>query len=239
MLRQHIPERIIGDPLFRWRGGDVSRIEALTDMVFAFALTLLVVSLEVPRTFADLKGVLLATPAFAFAFAMLVLVWYFHYLFHRRYGFEDFTTFLLNAVLLFVILLYVYPMKFLAVVLQQMFSGQGVEKEVVDGAQMGQLMMIYGTGFALIFALFCLMYVHAWRRRDALGLDSVERYLTRQGIVAHALSAGVGLLSVTIAACAHSNQGLAAAGWSYFLMWPLHWWHGRRTSATSERMAAG
>ena len=33
---------------FRWRGGQVSRIEAFADAVFALSLTLLVVSADVP-----------------------------------------------------------------------------------------------------------------------------------------------------------------------------------------------
>jgi uncharacterized membrane protein len=36
---------------FRWRGGEVSRIEGFTDAVFAFAITLLVLSLEVLHSF--------------------------------------------------------------------------------------------------------------------------------------------------------------------------------------------
>jgi uncharacterized membrane protein len=41
---------------FRWRSHDISRFEGLSDAVFGFAITLLIVSLEVPRTFDELLG---------------------------------------------------------------------------------------------------------------------------------------------------------------------------------------
>ena len=51
MIREKLIEKRVGeDSKFRWRGHEVSRIEALNDAVFAFAITLLVVSLEVPKT---------------------------------------------------------------------------------------------------------------------------------------------------------------------------------------------
>ena len=36
---------------FRLRGTEMSRIDAFSDVVFGFALTLIVVSLDVPKTF--------------------------------------------------------------------------------------------------------------------------------------------------------------------------------------------
>jgi hypothetical protein len=39
---------------FRLRGIEMSRVDGFSDVVFGFALTLLVVSLEVPKTFAEL-----------------------------------------------------------------------------------------------------------------------------------------------------------------------------------------
>lgn len=57
----------------RWRGGQVTRIEALTDAVFGFAITLLVVSLEVPQTFDDLMAMMRGFVAFAFSFTLLIL----------------------------------------------------------------------------------------------------------------------------------------------------------------------
>lgn len=41
---------------FRIRSREVSRLEGLSDAVFGFGITLLVVSLEVPKTFDELMG---------------------------------------------------------------------------------------------------------------------------------------------------------------------------------------
>src|SRR3954469_6039496 len=98
---------------FRWRGGEIARIEGLSDAVFAFAVTLLVVSLEVPKTFNELAELMRAFVPFAISFALLMQVWHEQYRFFRRYNLQDsFSTFI-NCILLFVVLFYVYPLKFL------------------------------------------------------------------------------------------------------------------------------
>lgn len=79
----------------RWRGGGSTRIETLTDAVFGFSVTLLVVSLEVPDTFDDLLVTLRGFLAFAASFALLILVWWYHYRLFDRFHLEDgFTVFL-------------------------------------------------------------------------------------------------------------------------------------------------
>lgn len=97
----------------RPRNYEVSRVEALSDAVLGFAITLIVVSLDVPRTYAELMTVMRGLPVFAICFALLLQIWYHHYRFFRRYGLQDGTTIALNSTLLFVVLFYVYPLKFL------------------------------------------------------------------------------------------------------------------------------
>jgi uncharacterized membrane protein len=48
---------LLPEPYFRWRGGEITRLEAFCDVVFGFALTLLVVSLEVPHSYAEMMAV--------------------------------------------------------------------------------------------------------------------------------------------------------------------------------------
>jgi uncharacterized membrane protein len=56
---------------FRWRGHEITRIEGLSDAVFAFAVTLLVVSLEVPKTFTELAETMHGFGAFLVSFLLL------------------------------------------------------------------------------------------------------------------------------------------------------------------------
>ena len=109
---------------FRWRGTEISRIEGLSDAVFAFAVTLLVVSLEAPKTFADLTRLMHGFVSFGVCFALLLLmIWHAQYIYVRRYALDDKTSFLLNAMLLFVVAFYVYPLKFLLTVFTNDITG--------------------------------------------------------------------------------------------------------------------
>src|SRR4030095_14691309 len=86
------------------RTHEISRLEAFSDAVFAFALTLLVVSLEVPKSYAQLMNLMSVFPAFACCFGVLLWIWYEHNLFFRRYGLQDPYTVVLNGALLFVVM---------------------------------------------------------------------------------------------------------------------------------------
>ena len=107
---------------FELRGQQMNRIEAVSDVVFGFAFTLLVVSLEVPHTYADLINAMRGFPAFALTFAALMALWVRHYYFFRYYGLDDLVTIVLNTPLLFLVLFYVYPLKFLSVCFSPTFG---------------------------------------------------------------------------------------------------------------------
>src|SRR5215831_13157659 len=137
---------LLPEKYFRWRGGEITRLEAFCDVVFGFALTLLVVSLEVPRNYQELMAALRGFVPFAACFAQLILIWRAHYRFSRRYGLEDPYTVFLNVVLLFLVLFYVYPLKFVFTLLFDEVRGHAPGGEL-GWHEASVLMRIYAAGF--------------------------------------------------------------------------------------------
>ena len=68
MLRSSLANSAVDGSGFRIRSREVSRLEGLSDAVFGFAITLLVVSLEVPETFEELE---IMMQGFGFSYALL------------------------------------------------------------------------------------------------------------------------------------------------------------------------
>jgi uncharacterized membrane protein len=230
---------------FRWRGREVSRIEALSDAVFGFAITLLVVSLEVPRTAAELLHAMRGMVAFAACFAMLFLVWHHQYRFFRRYGLEDTVTMLLNGVLLFVVLFFVYPLKFLWGHMIGRLMGDpawvpgpgGTRLPVIAPAEAGTLMVVFGLGYVAVFGIFALLHLHALRMREALELDALEEFDTRDNIRETLLNVAIGMLSILLVAVGGAgNAGFA--GITYWLVGPALGIHGWLSGRARGRLAA-
>ena len=198
MVRESLARRQTGEEDFRWRGEDITRLEGFTDSVFAFAVTLLVVSLEVPDTFDELLKTMRGFLAFAICFYLLLIVWYDHYKYFRRYGLNDAPTLWLNSALLFITLMYVYPLKFLFTLLMSELFGFA-DTERIEVSQLPLLMVIYGAGFVAVQLVFALLYLRAHILRDVLGLDAYERSKTREEIQGFLLATGVRLISMALA----------------------------------------
>jgi uncharacterized membrane protein len=198
---------------FRLRGTAMSRIDGFSDVVFGFALTLLVVSLEVPHTYDQFHAALLGFFPFAVCFFFLILVWMAHFRFFRRYGLHDLGTLWINSALLFSMLFYVYPVKFLFAVA----SGVHVEHVFSNPYQQREMMEVYGLGFSAIYFCLAALYLNAWRQRRQLGLSAIEVTITLADFSDKLGDAFIGLLCVLIAHLLPPQQA-GNAGWFFFLI---------------------
>jgi len=188
----------------KWRGGDISRLESFTDAVFAIAITLLVVSHDVPKNFYEFKSVMWGFVGFGVTFTMLVFIWLTNFKFHRRYGLEDGVTIFLNSLFIFLVLFFIYPLKFLAQVLINwgiLNRGFGIDFNIgfSGGFEYYDIFIIYGLGGFAIWFVIILMYLHAYNMREILDLDNNELEITRDTILANSIVCLVILISIILA----------------------------------------
>ncbi len=153
------------NPHFTERGKEIHRVEALSDAVFAFSVSLLVASLEVPQTFHELIVIVKGALPFFATVAMIFLFWHQQFTYFRRYGLHDQTTIILNLIYLAVILFYVYPLKFLFSLLIGLLSGINLFPQATEAGQtvlrtedFPLLIILFSTGYAIIWFLLWLMY---------------------------------------------------------------------------------
>ncbi|MEM1358948.1 MAG: hypothetical protein AAGF89_12155, partial [Bacteroidota bacterium] len=91
-------------------------------------------------------------------FFALVMIWQTHYNFFRRTDYVDVWVIVLNMLMLFLVLFYVYPLKFLA----NLAFGKG---SIRSGVEMGELFVLYSLGFGAIFLCLSLLYLYAGRKQ--------------------------------------------------------------------------
>ena len=210
--------------------------------MFGFALTLLVITADVPRSYDQLIKLVQGIPAFACCFALLVWIWHEHDSFFERYPLQDGVTVVLNSALLFVVLLYIYPLKFMFdSFMHQVFGLQSSAPIVgMSLSELARASTIYGLGFFILMGLFALLYLHAYRRRALLGMTALDAFDTRSLAGHHLVSAGVGLFAMLFALIAPREMAFLSPS-SFALMGPGHWgyaaWAEKRRRAFAARLA--
>jgi hypothetical protein len=93
--------------------------------------------------------------------------------------------------------------------------------------QLANASAVYAGGFISLFAVFALLYHHAYASREKLGLSELEVFDAKTAIGHQLVSMGVGMLSLLMASFA--PLALAPiAPMLFFLMGPGHWIYGAR-----------
>lgn len=209
MIRKHFSNLTKpGNDRIVWRSHEPTRIEAFSDAVFAFGISLLVFSLEVPKSSEELLNGLLFFIPFIFCFGSIFYFWYEQYIFFRRYGLHDILTILLNGALISVVLFYIYPLKFL-------FSFWIIRGPyTIRIADIIPLIVVYNGGLSLIYFLLAMMYYNAYTKRQELKLTPGEIFLTKSHLYTHLFPTFIGIAIVLFALLGGKYAVAAMGGWA-------------------------
>jgi len=133
-----------------------NRLESVSDAVFAFAATLMVVNIGTSTTFTSFKEELPNFISFAVSFFVMMGIWKVHYNFFRRTKYIDNWVIALNMILLFTVLFYIFPIRSL---LNTAIGGARIN---ID--EFSNIFQLYSIGFSLIFLSLHLMYLRAFKK---------------------------------------------------------------------------
>jgi uncharacterized membrane protein len=239
-MRSYLSEYHLKNFGFRLRGTQITRVEGFSDSVFAIAITLLIFANQVPKNYALIRESMQDIIPFGLCITLLISLWYAHFGFFVRYGLEDAKTVAWNTVFLFLLLIYVFPLKFLTTFLYEVYRWLFIRwwvdpdfkserlGEMFDYGDMPELMIFYSSGIAAIYLVLMMMYRHALALKSSLELSERELFETKMSIRNLLVMAIVPIISVAMVFIGGAQKGPMYAGFAYFLYFPfifVNLWH--------------
>lgn len=222
-MRNEIAKHLDHDPDFEWRGQNVTRIENLSDIIFALALGMMLFGGAPPQTFSELVHFLISIIPVTASFIILFMIWNSHFVFFRRYALADNVIVLINSALLLMVLFTAYPLRFIfdSLFWYVLGSMTGDYSQLaatdMDMANSARSMAFFGTGYGVIYALLSFMYQHAVRKADVIELSEKEILLTRTTVWKYR---GEVIIAVLLVLAALFTPLGPFAGFVTLLNWP-------------------
>ncbi len=206
----------------RMRGLEVTRLDTFVDAAFAFVLTLLVISFDdIPSNIPELLAAVKQIPAFAASFAMLMWFWIQHRRWSRRYGLENGGTIFVSLTLMFVMMVYVYPLRMIFEGMFSQISGGYLDTtyEIETYFDLRLIFVFYSAGFFAMSLLVSQLYRIALRHRSLLNLNEMEIRRTRLEMHTWLIAATFAIVSAALAMTV-ADVWVPSAGYVYFAIFP-------------------
>ncbi len=210
-----------------------NRLDAFTDAAFAFAVTLLVIGgSESPTSAAMLRAAMAEVPAFAIGFAIIAMFWFGHVHWRHYRGEGGRVSMLLTVLLIFLVLIYVQPLRAMARSFSTFLGGAGTPFE----GSVGDLFFVYGLGFVAMAATMAALFYEAQRseaideelRHSARGEGIIYLILTVTGLVSIAMTFSGSTANFSPMTYATLPISIGLFSWRYD-------WGGRRAAAAAAQ----
>ena len=224
-------------PIARQR--QTTRLETFVDAAFAFALTMLVISVDsIPRSFDELLQALKGVPAFAASFAIMIMFWLGHYRWSRRFGIEDTGSVVLSLLLVFLVLVFLYPLRLMMSGALSAMTGGWLPAQfmVTEVAHARAFFGLYGLAFALMAVTLLALNWRVQQLQLEPPLSAGDRAAARVEVEVWSILACMGAASALLAVLL-PPRWLVLSGWmfaSLAVIMPLLGRRWKRLSTAAE-----
>ncbi|MBL4572667.1 MAG: DUF1211 domain-containing protein [Gammaproteobacteria bacterium] len=180
------------------RGENMTRIETFVDAAFAFAFTMLVISIdEIPETVPELLNLSQDIPAFLISATIIGSIWVAHTVWSRTFGLQDRVTLYLSLGLVMLVLIFVYPIKLMVQLSIAFLSGGLLQQnlQIMEITEVINLMIYFGLGLMALCFILIALYQNSLRQREQLVLSEYEVAFCKLACLTWAIVALTALLS--------------------------------------------
>ncbi len=202
------------------RGENMTRIETFVDAAFAFAFTMLVISIdEIPESVPELLNLSQDIPAFLISATIIGSIWVAHTVWSRTFGLQDRITLYLSLGLVMLVLTFVYPIK-LMVQLSISYLSRGALQQnlqIMDLTDVVNLMIYFGLGLMALSLILIALYQNSLRQREQLVLSDYEIGFCKLASLTWAAVAATALISSVAAPLL--GEAIQWSGLIYFSLW--------------------
>lgn len=206
-------------------GEHINRIETFVAAAFAFAVSMLVISVDsIPGNFEELQSAVKNIPAFAASFAILAWIWHEHASWCRKYGLEDTRTIVLSCLLVFLVLVYIYPLRLMMQGLMG-FLSQGWFPFEMDFQAVWQVRFLFGfyaVGFLLLSLTFAGLYFHAAKSAEQIPLTEEQAHVAKTEANMWLSSASICIIALLLCILVPARW-IGYTGFTYFLLFPQNY----------------
>ena len=171
-----------------------ARLDAFTDAAFAFAVTLLVIGgSDASLTYQGLVAAVADVPTFAIGFAAIAMFWFAHVRWRALRGEGDWLSIVLTLLLIFLVLIYIQPLRAMARSLASFLGGSGTPFV----GDLGDLFIVYCAGFVAMSLAIAGLFAESLRG-DLL--DRERRAAARGEMIIWLILVATGIVSILLAA---------------------------------------
>ncbi len=210
------------------------RLDGFVDAAFAFAVTLLVAGGgDPPSSLAEMRTMFLSAPSYGASFALIVMFWLSYRDLGRLWPLRDGLSTALSLAVVFVVLLYVFPLRLMMESALHALSGGvlpggGLIDTIED---LRFLYVAYGAGCLSLSLLFAALYRHHLRQGAAGPAQALSARLWIQNWM---ILSAASLASIVIALTTPDPVASWGGGFVYMsvpvLIWAASVLHARAMS---------
>ncbi len=196
----------------------MTRIETFVDAAFAFAITMLVISLdEIPKSVSSLFETSRDIPAFILSAILIAQIWFRHSQWSRHFGLEDSITITLSVTLVLLVLIFVYPLKLVFMGLTYWLSDGYLSPNLtlMNLTELRHLFVFFAVGLLFLSIIFYSLNLNVLKQSKQLYLTNFEIYQCKTENISWIILAVLALISM-ILATQLSGLWITTAGFIYF-----------------------